>query len=176
MKRACIGLLFLLVALTTGAADLPVRPPKESFLLVHTRWTSNGVTVVRAERVPGRLKPKRPSRGTLEVRLADAQGKPLWASPMEDPRQQRFEYPDEPETGGMRHLEATLSTADVMIRVPVTPGASELQLLGAKPASSVSPATLPPDGQVSEPTRPVLVRIALTNDGAAVGAQSPKSP
>jgi hypothetical protein len=154
---------FVLFAVTTaGAATVPLAGPRDSFLLVHLRWVSNQVTVVKSERVAGRLKPQPSVEGALQVRLADVQGNALWVSALEDPRRQRFEFPDESQPGGIRQIEKWLPTGEVLVRVPFKPSASEFQLLGAIPNPPLAaPQVGSQLGAGPAGQRPVLVRLSL---------------
>lgn len=156
-------LALLLAAFAAGAADVPASPPGGGFLLVHLRWVSNQVTVVRTHRVSGRLKQKPPSDGPLQVRLADAQGHSLWSSALEDPRRQRFEFPDDSRPGGIRQVEKLLETAEIVVRMPIHADATEFQLLGAVPTAAVAPADVNSTvGVLPAPPRPVLIRHPLS--------------
>lgn len=135
---------------------------RDQMMLVHLRWGSNQVNVVRAEVVPGRMKKPVAREGAFLVRLADSQGNSVWLSYLEDPRALRFEFPDEGSAGKLKRIDRTAATMDTMVRVPVKDQAVEFQLLGAptavRPAGGDGPGLVNLPGEPGNAARPILVR------------------
>lgn len=135
---------------------------RDQMMLVHLRWESNQVSVLRAEVVPGRLKQPIAREGAFLVRLADAQGNSVWSSYLQDPHALRFEFPDEGSAGKLKRIELTAPTMDTMVKVPVKDKAVEFQLLGAptavRPAGGAASALVNIPGEPANAARPILLR------------------
>ncbi len=149
----------LLSAAPAFAADM------EQMAFLHLRWQSNSISLLSSEVRTGRLKKSPTSLGALRVHLADAQGRSLWQSALEDPRVRRYEYPAEEDSKTLRTKTVTEASGECVIRVPVRPDAAEVLILSA--ASARSPA-------LAGISNPVLA--GLTNGQILARFPAPRPP
>ena len=149
----------LLSAAPALAADL------EQMAFLHLRWQSNSISLLSSEVRTGRLKKSPTSLGALRVHLADAQGRSLWQSSMEDPRVRRYEYPAGEDSKTLRTKTVTETRGECVIRVPVRSDAAEVLILSA--ATSRSPA-------LAGISNPVLA--GLTNGQILARFPAPRPP
>lgn len=130
------GIILSQVELMAGDID--------QMAFLHLRWESNSVTLLSSEVRPGRLKAPAPGDSRHRIQLSDAQGRPLWQSPLTDPRTTRYEFPAQAApSGAIASRTVTAGSAECVVRVPVrADGAEVLILSGPSPAVGPAPAGL----------------------------------
>jgi hypothetical protein len=132
----------------------------DQILFVHLKWSTNGVQVLRTDVRPGKLKGPAPSEGRLQIRLADAAGEVAWTGLINDPRRRAYEYPKVDSTNALAQLDVVREEAEIVVRMPLVPGAKEVQVWGEAIPSEPSSAKAG-SIRIGETARPLLLRHSL---------------
>ena len=151
---------YLAMVLCSSLLSASHASAEDQILFVHLKWSTNGIQVLRTDVRLGKLKGRPPSEGRLQIRLADAQGQATWTGLIDDPRRRSYEYPKADSDDQLAQFEVDQEEAELVVRIPFTSGAQEIQVWGE---------TIAPDPKVVQtgaarlvqPTRPLLLRHTL---------------